>query len=43
LLLNAPNKKTPIDQDTKQKIEKFKCDHPEYNINILEHTFDFED
>ncbi len=43
LLLNRPDKKTGFDKKTKEKILKFKLDHPEYNITLFEHTFNFSD
>lgn len=42
LLLNRPNETKEFDKVTKEKILKFKLNHPEYNIHIFEHTFDFE-
>lgn len=41
ILLNRPNKETPFDKQTKEKINRFVQQHPEYNITVFEHTFDF--
>lgn len=43
LLLNRPNAKIDFDKTTKDKIVKFKKAHPEYNIVLFEHTFNFKD
>ncbi len=41
ILFNRPNKETKFDQTTKNKIDEFIKKHPEYNITVFEHTFDF--
>ena len=41
ILLNRPNEEVPFDQETKEKILRFKKRHPEYNICIFEKTFNF--
>ncbi len=41
ILINRPNKETPFDKETKEKIERFVQQHPEYNITVFNHTFDF--
>ena len=41
VLLNRPNNKIEFHKKTKEKILRFKAEHPEYNINIFEHTFNF--
>jgi hypothetical protein len=40
--LNRPSDEVDFDKTVKEKIIKFKSKHPEYNINIFEHTFNFE-
>ena len=42
ILLNRPNKNESFSEDTRQKILKFKKEHPEFNIHIFEKTFDFK-
>ena len=42
ILLNKPNKDAPSPDKTQQKIEKFKKEHPEYNICVFEKTFNFK-
>lgn len=42
ILLNKPNKDAPSPLKTQQKIEKFKKEHPEYNICVFEKTFNFQ-
>ena len=41
ILLNRPNNKIEFDKKTKEKILKFQLAHPEYNIHLFEHTFNF--
>ncbi len=41
ILLNRPNKDTEFDRETEEKILKFKLNHPEYNIHLFKHTFNF--
>lgn len=41
ILFNRPNNNTEFDKKTKEKILKFKLEHPEYNIHLFEHTFNF--
>ncbi len=41
ILFNRPNKETKFNQETKNKIDEFIKKHPEYNITLFEHTFDF--
>ena len=43
ILLNRPNEREEFDKSTQEKILKFKLNHPEYNIHIFKHTFNFED
>lgn len=43
ILLNRPNNKVEFDKKTKEKILKFQLAHPEYNIHLFEHTFNFKD
>lgn len=42
LLLNRPSTEVDFDNETKEKILKFKLNNPGYNIHIFEHTFDFK-
>lgn len=42
ILLNRPNKNESFSEDTRQKILKFKKEHPEFNIHIFEKTFNFK-
>ena len=41
ILFNRPNDKTEFDKATEEKILKFILNHPEYNIHLFKHTFDF--
>lgn len=41
-LLNRPSNEVEFDKTVKEKILKFKLKHPEYNIHIFEHTFNFK-
>lgn len=41
ILFNRPNKETPFDKITKDKIDEFVKKNPQYNITVFEHTFDF--
>ena len=41
ILLNSPNKRVPIDVNTRKKILDFRKKYPEYNICLFEHTFNF--
>ena len=40
-LLNRPSPEVDFDHKVKEKISRFKSKHPEYNIQIFEHTFNF--
>ena len=42
ILLNKPNEEAEFSKDTKEKILKFKKEHPQYNIHIFEKTFNFK-
>lgn len=41
ILLNSPNSRTPLDNKTREEIERFKKDYPEYHVHIIEHQFNF--
>ena len=41
ILLNRPNNKEEFDKATEEKILKFILNHPEYNIHLFKHTFNF--
>lgn len=41
VLLNRPNDKEEFDKATEEKILKFILNHPEYNIHLFKHTFNF--
>ena len=41
ILLNRPNDKEEFDKATEEKILKFMLNHPEYNIHLFKHTFNF--
>ena len=41
ILLNKPRKEALFDE-TREKIYEFKYQHPKYNIQVFEHSFDFD-
>lgn len=41
ILLNRPNSTTKFDKATREQIQKFQRDYPEYHVHLIEHTFNF--
>ncbi|MFA7685548.1 MAG: SH3 domain-containing protein [Candidatus Gracilibacteria bacterium] len=42
VMLNSPNSNVRLDDATREQIQKFQRDYPEYHVHLIEHTFSFE-
>ncbi len=42
IFLNRPNSTIEFDKETEQEVERFKKKYPKYKVNLIKHTFNFD-